>query len=338
MPPSHLLHGLHHQLVVVHGNVGRLVDRRQLMLGRGHLVVLGPGRDAQLPQLHVQILHIRAHPLADGAEIVILQLLSLGCRRAEQGAPREDQVFPLQIPLSVHQEILLLRPNAGHHLGGARVAEQPDDAQRLLADCLHGTEQRCLLIQGLPRVGAECGGDAENDSRGVFFQKCRGSDVPGGVAPGFEGGPKPAGREGGSVRLAFDQLLARKLHDHLAVFVRMGHESVMLLRCDAGQRLEPVGIMGGTVLHRPVLHGLRHHVGRRQGQLPALVHDLPDLLVDAFGKPFLHLAESEHLAGKQLFYVQYFAHFPSPFCLPPSPPAAAGSPDRPIRRTKKGPK
>ena len=32
-------------------------DRRQLVLGRGHLVVLGAGRYAQRPQLVVELLH-----------------------------------------------------------------------------------------------------------------------------------------------------------------------------------------------------------------------------------------------------------------------------------------
>ena len=77
------------------------VDRSQLMLGRGHLVVLGPGRHPQLPQFHVQILHISAHPLADGAEVMVLQLLALGRGSAEQGAPGEDQILPLKVLFSV---------------------------------------------------------------------------------------------------------------------------------------------------------------------------------------------------------------------------------------------
>ena len=37
----HLLHHFHGQLVVVHRHVGCLKDRRQLVLGRRDLVVLG---------------------------------------------------------------------------------------------------------------------------------------------------------------------------------------------------------------------------------------------------------------------------------------------------------
>ena len=46
--------GLHGQLVVVDGQVERLEDRGDLELRRGHFVVLGLGRNAQLPELAVQ--------------------------------------------------------------------------------------------------------------------------------------------------------------------------------------------------------------------------------------------------------------------------------------------
>ena len=38
---GHLLHGFHHQLVLVVGRVGIGVNGGHLMLGRGHLIVLG---------------------------------------------------------------------------------------------------------------------------------------------------------------------------------------------------------------------------------------------------------------------------------------------------------
>ena len=75
---GHLLHHLHHQLVLVAGGVGVGVDRGHLMLGGGHLVVLGFAEHAQLPQLLIQILHIGGDPGPDGAIVVVVQLLSLG--------------------------------------------------------------------------------------------------------------------------------------------------------------------------------------------------------------------------------------------------------------------
>ena len=52
-----LLHHLHCELVVVCGHIGGRVDRCQLMLCGGNLVVLRLGKDPELPELLVQILH-----------------------------------------------------------------------------------------------------------------------------------------------------------------------------------------------------------------------------------------------------------------------------------------
>ena len=54
---GHFFHHLHRQLVVVGSDVGGGENGRQLVLGGRHLVVLGFGEHAQLPQLFVQILH-----------------------------------------------------------------------------------------------------------------------------------------------------------------------------------------------------------------------------------------------------------------------------------------
>ena len=55
-----------------------LEDGRHLELRRCDLVMPRLGRDAQAPQLAVEIHHEREDPLADGAEILVLQLLALG--------------------------------------------------------------------------------------------------------------------------------------------------------------------------------------------------------------------------------------------------------------------
>ena len=192
MSPCHLLHGLHDQLIMVYCNIRSLIYGGKLMLGRRSLIVLCLGRHSQLPKLNVQILHIGPHPLPNGAEIMILQLLTLGGRGSEQGASGKDQVLPLQIALPIHQKILLLRPHAGHHLGGLLIAEETHDPQRLLAQCLHGTKKRCLLIQSLPCIRAERRRNAENHPRGVLLQKRRGGDVPGRVPSCLEGSPQPS--------------------------------------------------------------------------------------------------------------------------------------------------
>ena len=57
----YFLHHFHGKLVVVHRHVGRVKDGRQFVLGGSHFVVFGLGRDPQLPQFLVKIVHIGGH-------------------------------------------------------------------------------------------------------------------------------------------------------------------------------------------------------------------------------------------------------------------------------------
>ena len=80
---SHFFHGFHYKLVVVNRDIGGFVNGRQFMLCGSHFVVLGLGGNTKLPELDIQILHVRSDALADGAVVMILQLLTLGCGCAE---------------------------------------------------------------------------------------------------------------------------------------------------------------------------------------------------------------------------------------------------------------
>ena len=55
---SDLLHDLHRELIVVHGDVGRRKDGREFVLRGRDFVVLGLGEDAVLPERLVEIAHI----------------------------------------------------------------------------------------------------------------------------------------------------------------------------------------------------------------------------------------------------------------------------------------
>ncbi len=180
------LHRLHHKLIVIYRDVRRLVDRRKLMLRGGNLIVLCLCGDAQLPELLVEILHVCADALLDDTEIVILHLLSFRSRRAKKGTARKHQILPLQIEILVYEEVLLLRTDGSRDLGSPCVPKQLYNAQRLLAQRLHGAQQRCLLVKRLPCVRAECRRDAEDHATAGFLQKCRGSDVPRRVASRLE--------------------------------------------------------------------------------------------------------------------------------------------------------
>ena len=269
------------------------------MLGGGHLVVLGGGRDAQLPQLHVQVLHKGAHPLPYDAEVLVIQLLPFGGRGTEQGPPGVDQVPTLQVLLPVHQEILLLRPYGGGHLVGLGVSEQPQDAQGLGVDGLHGAQQGSLFVQCLAGVGDKDGGDAQDGAAGHLLHKGGGCHVPGGVAPGVVGGPQAPGGEGGGVRLPLDQLLARQLEQGLALH-RGGEEGVVLLRSDAGKGLEPMSIVGSPFLQRPILHGVGHHIGGAHADAAAILHHIGHFGKHLFGQALPHNGDAEHICAKQL--------------------------------------
>ena len=80
---------------MIYRNVGGLINRSQLVLCGSHFVMLCLGGYTQLPQFNVQILHEGTDSLADSTEVMILQLLSLGCGCTEQGTSCEDQVFTL---------------------------------------------------------------------------------------------------------------------------------------------------------------------------------------------------------------------------------------------------
>ena len=72
------------------------------MLGRGNLVMLGFSQDAQLPQLFIEVIHIRLHPGLDGAKIVVLQLLAFGRVCPKQRAACINQILALKVHVPVH--------------------------------------------------------------------------------------------------------------------------------------------------------------------------------------------------------------------------------------------
>ena len=276
-----------------------------LVLGGGHLVVLGLGADAQLPKLLVQVRHERLHPGPDGAEIVVFQLLALGGGSAQQGAPGEEQVRPAGIVGLVDEKILLLRPHGGVHPLG-RAAQKGQDAAGLAAQGIHAAQKRGLFVQHFAGIAAKGGGDAQ----GFILDESVAGGVPGGVAPGLEGGPQPAGGKTGGVGLAFYQLFARKFHQHAPARHRV-KEAVVLFGGHAGHGLEPMGKMGGPLADRPVLHGGGHRVrhGRVQGR--AFLNGLLQRVPGRLGQQVTHHAAAEHHASEQFWYL---AHIPfTPF-------------------------
>ncbi len=295
---GHLPQGFHHQLVVVAGHVAAFVHRGQLVLGGGNLVVLGLYRDAQLPKAAVHLPHKAGDAQANATQVVVLQLLPLGHGGALEGDAAELQVQPLLVGGPVHNEILLLRPHAGLHPVHVLHADGPAEAHRFPAHRLHGAQEGGLGVQGLSGVGAEGGGDIE----GVVLHKGGAGGVPGGVAPGLEGGPQPPGGEGGGVRLPHKEGFPGKLGNGPALSVG-GEEGVQFAGGDAGHRLEPVGEVGGTLPHGPGLHGVRNRLGDVRVQPSPQVGGLFQPLPHIAGELLLHNPRAEHLAAKALLWI-----------------------------------
>ena len=278
-PPHHA----HHEHVVVRADRRRLVDRRHLELAGRDLVVAGLGRDAEPPQLAVEIHHERQDPLADRAEVLVLELLALGRRGTEQGPAGQQQVGAVLGEPAVDEEVLLLGADVREDPLGVGVAEPAQDAQRVLAERLLRAEQRDLVVERLARERDERGRDRQRHAVRLDLQEDRRGDVPGGVAACLERGPDAARRERARVRLALDQVLAGELGDRLAVAGR-GQERVVLLGGRAGHRHEPVRVVGGAVGQRPFLHAMRDGVD--DGWIERLVplDGAPQLLEDRLGE------------------------------------------------------
>ena len=71
----------------------------------------------------------------------------------------------------------------------------------------------------------------------------------------------------------------------------------MLLGRDAGERLEPVRVVRGALLERPLLHGVGDLVGDVEVEGLALLDDLRELLVRRLGETFLHDLVGEQQAA-----------------------------------------
>ena len=282
------LHLLHHDQILVDGLVDLAIDRCELMLAGSNLVVLGLGGNAKRPQFIVQVLHIGRDGGADSAKVVLLELLALAGSGTKEGAAGDDQVLALAIGVLLDQEVLLLVAHGRNDLLGG-LAKQRQNALRLTRERGHGTQQRGLLVQGLARVGAESRGDAQD----IVLNECGAGGIPSGVATGLEGGTQAAVGEAGGVRLALDEVLARKLGNGGAVVVGL-QEAVVLLGSNARKRLEPVRVVRRALGDGPDLHGMGDGVGHIQVERLTALEGCSKALPNVLGEVVLHDFLREH--------------------------------------------
>ena len=275
-------HLLHREQVLVDGAVGVGEDRGQFVLGGRHLVVLGARRHAERPELLVEFLHELVDRRADGAEVVLVELLALARHRAEQRAARHDEVAAALVVLLGDQEVLLLGTDRGDD--ALRIlAEQRQHAVGLLLNGGHRAQKRRLLVQRLAGIAAKRRGDAQHL---VLDERVAGG-IPGGVAARLERGAQAAGGEARRIGLALDELLAREAHDGSSVAHRI-EEAVVLLGRDARQRLEPMGVVGGALLDGPLLHRVGDDVGHLEIERLSLADGLEQAFVRGRRQTLLH--------------------------------------------------
>ncbi len=177
-------------------------------------------------------------------------------------------------------------------------AEHLEDAERLLGQRFHRAEQRDLRVERLAGPRHEGRRDAQRHRAALApDQERRAGRVPRGVAAGLERRPQAARREARRIRLALHQVGTGEVEHHPALPIRR-HQRVMLLGRQAGQRLEPVGEVGGAVLDRPVLHRGRDHVGHLRVQRLAPVDRPQQALVDLLRQPLAHDGTGKHIGAE----------------------------------------
>ncbi len=125
---------------MVRGDVGLFVNRRDFVLAGRNFIVARFGRNAQLEELFLHVVHEGGNALLDAAEVLILELLAFRRRRADDRPAAQDEILTLVVVIHVDQEILLfgteIRVNLLHvfgaqqleHAGGA-LAQRADGAQ-----------------------------------------------------------------------------------------------------------------------------------------------------------------------------------------------------------------
>ncbi len=188
----HRLQRHHHQLLVIGGDIGAFEHRRDFELARSHLVVTGRDRDAEHEQLTLELEHEGLHAGGDHAEVVILELLTLGRLGAEQGAAGVEQIRARVVEILVDQKVLLLTARVRGDGRDGLVPEQLENARGVRAERSGGAEHRRLGIQRFAGPGHERGRDAERDAVDGLGQVRGAGHVPGGVAARFGCGANAA--------------------------------------------------------------------------------------------------------------------------------------------------
>ena len=172
-----------------------------------------------------------------------------------EGAAGEQQVGTGGIETLVNEEILLFPSEVALHLLHI-IIEILADLSGSHVHGMEGAEQGSLVVESLTRIGDEDGGN----TKGIVDDEDGRRGIPGRVAACLEGVADTTGGEGRSVGFLLNEQFAGKFLNHTTLEV-VFDEGVVLLGCALGQRLEPVGVVGHTILYGPLLDASCHGVG-----------------------------------------------------------------------------
>src|SRR5690606_34652985 len=135
--------------------------------------------------------------LGDGAEVVIIQLLSFRRLGPDERPPAGGEVGAAIVKFFVDEKVFLLVPDGRDDARDVLDAEEIEHAQRLLVERIDGTQERNLRIERFARPRRKGGGDGEVRAVFVLDDERRRGGIPGGVATRLEGGAEAAARERG---------------------------------------------------------------------------------------------------------------------------------------------
>ena len=254
----------------------------------------GLAGNAKFQGLDFKVAHKLCHTLGDGTEIVVVHLLVLRRLMTHQCTSGKEQVGTGSIEAFVHEEILLFPTEVGTHTDHRSV----EIAAHLGGSAVDGSKgflQRSLVVERFTGIGDE---DRRNHQR-VTDDEYGACGIPCRIAAGFEGGTDTAGGEARGIGLLLDKQLATELFYHSTLPVVL-KECVMLFGSTLGERLEPVGDVGGPHLHGPLLHALGNLVGSLHIKRSAVAQHLAILLIGAGREILEHLRTVEDVLSVEL--------------------------------------
>ena len=241
----------------------------------------------EAPQHVVELFHKIVHRGANGAEIMLVELLALARRRAEERAAAHHQVLTLGVVLLRDKEVLLLGADVDRNLGRL-LSEEGEHALRLLIDGGHRAQKRRFLIERFAGIRAKRRGNAEH----FVLDERIARGIPCGISARLERCTQTTIGKARRVGLALDEFFAGEFRDSRAVADRV-EERIVLFGRDSRQRLEPMREMRCPVLDGPFLHGMRDGIRHVKIERLALFDGFGQLLVRIRRKTLLH-----HVLGK----------------------------------------